>query len=161
MIKYGDIFISSLFLAVLVGCSPQNKTNVSSPTQSEAVTVINLTQTGCQFLETEAQDYQYQPQQSVECKEINAQTLSERKSKFKPLKLKSGKHIFRITNLDVPYELGFYLRGAGVKKLNLPKASGGGLTEGKTQDYEITLSPGNYVFSCPLNPTPDYPVIVR
>ena len=161
MIRHLGIFSSSLSLVLLVGCSSQNQTNVSANSQSEAVTVINLTQTGCQFLETEARDYQYQPQQSSRCKEINAKTLAERKSKFKPLTLKSGNYIFRVTNSDVPYELGFYLRGSGVKKLNLPKVSGGGLVRGKTQDYKITLSPGNYVFSCPLNPTPDYPLIVN
>lgn len=161
MMKYFYIFSSGLFLAFLMSCTLQNESNVSSSSQSESATVIKLTQTGCQFLETEAQDYQYQPQQSSECKQINAQTLSERQSKFKPLELKSGKHIFRVINDDVPYELGFYLRGVGIKKLNLPKVSGGGLTQGKTQDYEINLSPGSYVFSCPLNPTPDYPIIVN
>ena len=161
MMKHFGIFGSSLSLALLVSCSFQNGSNIASSGQSEAINVINLTQTGCQFLETEAQDYQYQPQQSTDCQQINNQTLSARKSKFKPLKLKPGKYIFRVTNADVPYELGFYLRGIGLKKLNLPKVSGGGLTEGKTQDYQITLSPGNYVFSCPLNPTPDYPIIVN
>lgn len=159
--KYFDIFGSTLLLALLMSCSPQNESNVSSSIQSEPTTVINLTQTGCQFLETEAKDYQYQPQKPSECKQINTKTLSERQSEFKPLELKSGKHIFRITNDDVPYELGFYLRGVGIKKINLPKVSGGGLTQGKTQDYAINLSPGSYVFSCPLNPTPDYPIIVN
>ncbi|MDJ0690821.1 MAG: hypothetical protein QNJ41_20220 [Xenococcaceae cyanobacterium MO_188.B32] len=161
MINSLKILRSSLWLALLVSCSLPNQTNTPSSVQSEAATVINLTQTGCQFLETEARDYQYQPKQSVDCKQINSQTLSTRKPKFKPLELKAGKHIFRVTNSDVPYELGFYLRGAGVKKINLPKVSGGGLIQGKTQDYEITLSPGKYVFSCPLNPTPDYPLIVN
>lgn len=35
------------------------------------------------------------------------------------------------------------------------------LTPGKTRDYEIELKPGNYVYSCPLNPTPDYRLIVK
>jgi hypothetical protein len=43
----------------------------------------------------------------------------------------------------------------------LPSASGGGLTTGKSQDYPITLKPGEYVYSCPLNNTPDYKLIVR
>ena len=81
MIKTWDIFSSSLLFTLLVSCSPQNQTNVSSSVPSQAVTVINLTQTGCQFLETEAQDYQYEPKQSSQCKEINAQTLSERKKR--------------------------------------------------------------------------------
>jgi len=38
----------------------------------------------------------------------------------------------------------------------LPKVSGGGLTKGVTKDYEITLKPGDYEYSCPLNSTLDY-----
>lgn len=87
--------------------------------------------------------------------------MKDRETGFKPLKLQPGKYIFRVTNSSVPYPLGFYLRGVGLKKVSLPKVSGGGLTQGVTQDYAITLTPGNYVFSCPLNPTPDYPIVVN
>ena len=58
-------------------------------------------------------------------------------------------------------EVGFYLRGSGIGRLFLPKVAGGGLTTGKTQDYPITLKEGSYVYSCPLNPTPDYRLIVK
>jgi hypothetical protein len=47
------------------------------------------------------------------------------------------------------------------RRLTLPKVSGGGLTTGKTQDYHIDLKEGSYVYSCPLNPTPDYPIVVK
>lgn len=43
----------------------------------------------------------------------------------------------------------------------LPSVSGGGLTAGRTQDYAIELKRGNYVYSCPLNPTPEYRLVVR
>jgi hypothetical protein len=75
--------------------------------------------------------------------------------------LKAGTYQFQVTNRDVPYELGFYLRGEGLSQATLPKVSGGGLTPGKTQSYEITLKAGQYLFSCPLNPTPDYLIIVE
>ena len=62
----------------------------------------------------------------------------------------------------MPYELGFWLRGDGLAaRALLPSVSGGGLVTGKTQDYEIELKPGEYVYSCPLNPTPDYKLVVR
>lgn len=32
---------------------------------------------------------------------------------------------------------------------------------GKSQDYHIDLKEGSYVYSCPLNPTPDYPIVVK
>ncbi|NJL00758.1 MAG: hypothetical protein HC838_08080 [Spirulinaceae cyanobacterium RM2_2_10] len=123
--------------------------------------IIELTQTGCQFLETESGDRGYAPTSAEDCEQINADTLAEREAEFEPLELAAGTYTFRVTNTDVPYELGFYLRGAGASTATLPKVSGGGLTEGTTQEYEITLKPGSYVFSCPLNPTPDYPVVVN
>lgn len=163
--SYKSVILSSLLLFSLVACgrkqavvdSPQQTTDSST----SAATVIDLTQVGCQFLETEAKDYQYQPQNADDCKQINSDTLAARESGFKPLELKPGKYIFRVTNVNVPYPLGFYLRGKGIKKVNLPKVSGGGLTEGVTKDYEISLTPGEYLFSCPLNPTPDYPLVVN
>ncbi|MFK5954419.1 MAG: hypothetical protein QM498_15305 [Desulfobacterium sp.] len=80
----------------------------------------------------------------------------------KVLKLKPGKYVFRVTNKSVPYDLGFYLRGAGLyDRITLPKVSGGGLSLGVTKDYAITLKPGEYNYSCPLNTTPDYKIIVE
>ncbi|MEL6438311.1 MAG: hypothetical protein AAFQ80_03490 [Cyanobacteria bacterium J06621_8] len=150
-------------LTLLVACSGNQATNETSPQSTAAAepTIIELTQVGCQFLESESQDFEYQPKSKADCEKINSETLADRESGFKPLNLEPGKYIFRVTNDNVPYELGFFLRGEGIKQVSLPKVSGGGLTEGATQDYEIELVAGNYVFSCPLNPTPDYPLVVN
>jgi hypothetical protein len=123
--------------------------------------VITLTQVACQFVETEAKDYNFTSKKTEDCKATNRKTLENRKKGFKPMKLKPGNYVFRVTNQDVPYELGFYLRGAGIKGATLPKLSGGGLTEGQTKEYSVTLKPGTYVFNCPLNPTPDYTLVVQ
>lgn len=125
-------------------------------------TIITLTQTGCQFLESEnGIDHGYRTTKAEDCNAINAATGQQRLAKAKTLKLKPGNYIFRIENRNVPYELGFWLRGAtlGGRAL-LPSVSGGGLTPGKVQDYAIELKPGEYVYSCPLNPTPDYRLVV-
>lgn len=163
--KYSNFIKSGLLCLALAGCTSNTQTSnnsVPSDIKAEAeATVIDLTQVGCQFLEVEAKDYQYQPTSADDCQQINSETLAARKSEFKPLELKPGKYIFRVTNANVDYPLGFYLRGSGIKQVSLPKVSGGGLTKGTTKDYEITLTAGNYVFSCPLNPTPDYPVVVN
>ncbi len=153
--------LSLLLLALTTACGNTELNSEQQSSETTTAEIITLTQTGCQFLETESKDYQYQTASSEDCKQINSKTLSERKKSFKPLQLKPGKYTFRVTNRNVPYELGFYLRGEGVSQVTLPKVSGGGLNKGKTQDYQITLKPGKYVFSCPLNPTPDYPVIVQ
>lgn len=157
--RYFNIISATLLLFGLAACSQDNQTSSSS--QTTTPTVIDLTQVGCQFLETEIKDYQYKPLKAEDCEKINAETLSSRKSEFKPLELQPGKYIFRVTNSNVPYDLGFWLRGVGIKKVSLPKISGGGLAQGTTKDYEIELKSGEYVFSCPLNPTPDYPITVN
>lgn len=125
--------------------------------------VIELTQLPCQFLESEdGKDRGYQSRSIKDCEAINARTGAQRVAEAKPLELKPGKYAFRVTNKNVPYELGFWLRGAStVSRISLPSVSGGGLMPGKTQDYEIELKPGEYVYSCPLNTTPDYKLVVR
>jgi len=56
---------------------------------------------------------------------------------------------------EADYEL-----GNPVHKLTKTSVSGGGLKTGATQDYEVELEPGEYLYSCPLNPTPNYKLIV-
>jgi hypothetical protein len=156
----GRLVTGTITLLALTACgsSTPNSTANNLPT---APTVISLTQTGCQFLETETKNHQFSPQSAKDCEAINAKTLNDRLSGFKPMKLKAGDYVFRVTNQNVPYELGFYLRGEGLGQATLPKVSGGGLTTGVSQEYRITLKPGKYRFSCPLNPTPDYPLEVE
>jgi len=124
-------------------------------------TVIKLTQTGCQFVEPEnGVDHKYKTMKRADCVKINKQTEDGRLAKHKIMKLKAGTYIFRVKNENVPYMLGFYLRGQGIRRFTLPKTSGGGLHKGVTQDYKITLKPGKYIYSCPLNTTPDYEIHV-
>jgi hypothetical protein len=128
-----------------------------------AVQLIELTQVPCQFLESEGgADRGYKSRSIKDCEAINAKTGKQRVAQAKPLELKPGKYVFRVTNKNVPYELGFWLRGASLaSRLTLPSVSGGGLTPGKTRDYEIELKPGDYLYSCPLNTTPDYELLVK
>ena len=130
---------------------------------SAAPTVIELTQTGCQFLEIEGGvDHGFETRQAIDCVVINSESGAERLSNVQPLILKPGAYVFRVSNKNVPYQLGFYLRASSRVKIPFfPKVAGGGLNEGDTKDYAIELTPGSYKFSCPLNPTPDYPLIVK
>ena len=125
--------------------------------------VIELTQVPCQFLESEGgRDRGFKSAKSADCEAINARSGKRRLAESKTIELKPGKYVFRVANKTVPYELGFWLRGESLlDRARLPSVSGGGLATGKTQDYEIELKPGNYVYSCPLNPTPDYKLVVR
>lgn len=130
-------------------------------------TVVTLTQTGCQFVESEnGVDRGFATRRSEDCAAINAGSGQRRLAEATPIRLKPGKYVFRVANKNVPYELGFWLRDKDynpsnpLHKLSKTSVSGGGLLQGKSKDYEVELKPGEYVYSCPLNPTPDYRLVV-
>lgn len=152
-------FRKACFAAVLgAGISaPATSALAASPT------VVELTQVPCQFLESEnGKNQGYKSMSKADCEAINAKSGDARLAAAKTIELKPGKYVFRVTNKDVPYVLGFWLRGDGVlNRVSLPSVSGGGLATGKTQDYEIVLEKGEYVYSCPLNPTPNYRIVVK
>lgn len=127
------------------------------------VTIIELTQTACQFLESEGGiDRGYTTSKKADCDAINAKSGLKRVATAEPFVLKPGKYIFRVTNRDVPYDLGFWLRAEKLlDRISLPSVSGGGMKTGLTLEYSIDLKPGNYIYSCPLNTTPDYRLIVK
>ena len=124
--------------------------------------VIVLTQTGCQFLEPEGADHKFDPKRAADCEKINRETGTKRLADHEVLVLKPGRYVFRVANVNVPYELGFYLRARERSLIPFkPRVSGGGLHMGEVQDYPIELSTGEYVYSCPYNPTPNYKLVVR
>jgi hypothetical protein len=138
------------------------------PVEAAEPEVIELTQTPCQFIEVEqGGDHGFKSEKKADCEGINEQTGAERLAQAQVLRLKPGAYVFRVTNKNVPYPLGFWLREEGydeanyIKRLTMTSVSGGGLDTGKTKNYQIELEPGEYVYSCPLNPTPNYRLIVE
>ncbi len=126
-----------------------------------AAEMIELTQTPCQFLEPEIKNHQFKSTKKADCDAENSRSEKARLAQSKTITLKPGSYVFRVTNKNVSYPLGFWLRGDGLlNRAKLPSVSGGGLTTGKSRDYKITLKPGEYVYSCPLNTTPDYKLVV-
>ena len=156
MITPNKFFLTLLLAAPCIGGS-------ALAAESEAAVVVELTQVPCQFLESEqGSNHGYRSSSIKDCEAINAKSGASRIEQAEALQLKPGKTIFRVTNKNVPYELGFWLRGEGIAgRVTLPSVSGGGLITGKTQDYVIDLKPGEYIYSCPLNPTPDYKLVVN
>lgn len=130
-------------------------------TSSWAAETIELTQSACQFVEAEKGDKHYNANTYDACLKFNEETAKQRLANSTTLNLKAGDYVFRVHNQDVPYVLGFWLRGEGFGRLTLPSVSGGGIQTGGFKDYKITLKEGEYVYSCPLNPTPDYKLIVK
>ena len=153
---------AKLLTSTLMGAAAIMATSLTAPVLAAGPTIIELTQTPCQFVEVETKDHGFKSTKKADCEAINARTETKRLKEAKVLRLKAGEHIFRVTNKNVPYNLGFYLRGAGlIGRVTLPKVSGGGLSTGVTKEYAINLKPGEYNYSCPLNTTPDYKIIVE
>ncbi len=153
--------LSSVALALLIALPA-----AGSARGADQDNVIHLTQTPCQFLETENVDHRFKSAAAADCESINSKTGAERLAKANVITLKPGRYVFRVTNKNVPYELGFWLRSKGydwrnpVHKLTKTSVSGGGLATGATKDYVAELKPGEYEYSCPLNPTPNYRLVV-
>ena len=161
------VTMMGLAAGAIAGAALAASAGIAAVTEGK-VTIITLTQTGCQFIESEnGVDYMYKTTMKADCDKINAMTAKERLAKAKIIRLKPGKYIFRVTNRDVPYELGFWLRSKGydwrnpIHKFSKVSVSGGGMVTGKTLEYKVTLKVGEYVYSCPLNTTPDYRLIVE
>lgn len=162
--KWNSPLLFSGFTALLF-LPPFSATSYAA---GENVTVIELTQTACQFIESEnGVDHGYTTTKMADCEKINAETGEERLANSDVLTLKPGKYIFRVTNKNVPYSLGFWVREQDynwanpLHKLNKTSVSGGGLDTGTTLDYEVELKEGEYLYSCPLNTTPDYKLVVK
>ena len=153
-------YLSLLILTILTSVTLLNTSPVhGEEALSEEVVIITLTQTPCTIVEAEEEPREFVSDSIIDCERINKETAEERT--FIPLRLQSGPTIFRVANENVSYELGFWLRGKGVGRLTLPSVSGGGLFTGEIKDYAVDLKPGEYFYSCPLNSTPDYTLIVE
>jgi len=126
-----------------------------------APVVVELHQTACQFIAAEGGNHHYAAHSFDACTSLNQAGGERRVAGAVPLKLAPGPYVFRVYNDDVPYPLGFWLRGSGLGRVTLPSVSGGGIPAGGHRDYAIELREGEYRYSCPLNPTPDYVLLVE
>ena len=120
---------------------PSPGTGLAAPFNASTAdpTVVTLTQVTCQLVESEnSVDHSYKTTQKADCEAINTKSGADRLAKAAPIKLKAGKYIFRVTNNNVPYTLGFWIRDKDydwrnpLHKLNKTSVSGGGMTLGKT-----------------------------
>jgi hypothetical protein len=83
----------------------------------------------------------------------------------KELKLKPSKYIFKVSNKGVDYPVGFVVAPADktdqanhIKEAYTSKT----IKDGEVaSSKEVTLEKGEYVYFCPLNPTPFYKIIVK
>jgi plastocyanin len=81
------------------------------------------------------------------------------------LTLDEGTYVFEITNKGVDHEVGFVVAPEGkteqkhhIKEAYVTKTAKNGQT---STSKTVTLKKGNYVYFCPLNPTPQYKLTVK
>ena len=85
----------------------------------------------------------------------------------KTLTLEEGDYIFEIANKNVGHQVGFVLvpKGADASKPenHIKTAYVTKAVENNTKETSkvTTLTKGEYVYFCPLNPTPQYTLIVK
>lgn len=84
------------------------------------------------------------------------------------LDLKPGKYQFRVVNKNVDKDLGFVIQMATDKDADVMKTAVANsfttayIKKGEAQYTGVVdLSKGEYIFSCPLNPTPQYKLSVK
>lgn len=96
--------------------------------------------------------------------EVKVIQLNQTTSEFKQtsIELAPGKYIFEISNEDVKKDVGFWLR-TNESDTPITNSDKAGLIKTGTSSKTgvVTLTAGEYVYSCPLNPTPNYKLTVK
>lgn len=110
---------------------------------------------------------------------INAQTMEkdvtiielvqvEGDFETQELNLVPGKYQFRVVNKNVDKDLGFVIQKSedkdqDVMKTAVPNSFTTAYVKKGTAEYTgvVELKEGEYVYSCPLNPTPHYSITVK
>jgi hypothetical protein len=129
--------------------------------------VIEVHQTTCQFLEAEHYvDQGFVARSAEDCKRINEATWRDRVPNSRPLIAMQGEFLIRVTNVDVPYDVDFWLRPyenhftERQPQIALPEYRIAAIPRGETREIRVTLPRSFYAWSSPANPTPDYSLLI-
>ena len=92
-------------------------------------------------------------------------SLEQTKGAFtqETLTLEEGEYIFEISNNNVGHQVGFVLAPKSNPEAHIKTAYVTKAVENNTKERSnsTTLTKGEYVYFCPLNPTPTYTLIVK
>lgn len=94
--------------------------------------------------------------------------LSQIEGEFttKELTLKPGTYVFEVSNTSVDKEVGFVIAPVTAEGTAGEHITAGYLqktiVKGETSSSgEVTLAKGTYKYFCPMNPTPEYTLVVK
>lgn len=106
-------------------------------------------------------------QDKMASKAVKTVSLEQTNGEFtqKAITLSEGTYVFEIANSGVDHEVGFVLAPKGktdaanhIKDAYVTKTVA---TDTKEKSNNVTLAKGEYVYFCPMNPTPQYSLIVE
>jgi plastocyanin len=100
-----------------------------------------------------------------EAKKVKTVTLEQTPGEFtqKKITLSEGTYIFEIANNNVGHNVGFVLAPKSDVKKHIKEAyvTKPVTNNSKSTSKKVTLTKGEYVYFCPLNPTPQYTLVVE
>ncbi len=100
-------------------------------------------------------------------KAVKTVALEQTSGEFtqKSLTLSEGTYVFEIANNNIDHEVGFVLAPKGktdqANHIKSAYVTSPVKTNSKSTSKEVKLAKGEYVYFCPLNPTPQYTLIVK
>ncbi len=100
-------------------------------------------------------------------KQVKTVALEQTEGEFtqKGLTLSAGTYVFEIANKEVGHDVGFVLapKGHTDQAHHIKNAYVTAVVANNTKGHskEVTLEKGEYVYFCPLNPTPQYTLVVK
>ena len=102
---------------------------------------------------------------NTNAQEVKTVSLEQTKGEFtqKQITLSEGTYIFEIANNEVGHNIGFVLAPKSNVKAHIKNAYVTAQVENNTKQTsnKVVLKKGEYVYFCPLNPTPQYTLIVE
>ncbi|SDS54539.1 Cupredoxin-like domain-containing protein [Polaribacter sp. KT25b] len=102
---------------------------------------------------------------NTSAQEVKTVSLEQTKGEFtqKQLTLSEGTYIFEVANNNVGHNVGFVLAPKSDVKAHIKNAYVTAQVKNNTKETskKVTLKKGEYVYFCPLNPTPQYTLIVE
>jgi plastocyanin len=108
-----------------------------------------------------------QAQSKMMKKDVKTVSLQQTKGEFtqKSVTLSEGTYVFEISNTGVGHDVGFVLAPKGKTDAanHIKNAYVTEVVKNDTKGHskEVTLTKGTYVYFCPLNPTPQYTLVVE
>lgn len=102
---------------------------------------------------------------NANAQKVKTVALEQTKGEFtqKKITLSEGTYIFEISNNNVGHNVGFVLapKSDTSKHIKSAYVKKPVVNNSKSTSNKVTLKKGEYVYFCPLNPTPQYTLIVE